>query len=69
MSLSEARSIWSLVQIDEFIYTILLSDKVYTPKILGTCGHIFALEKVLNQDLPFNDRHGLILLFSFLYFN
>jgi len=58
MSLSEARSIWSLVQIDEFVYSMLLSDKVYTPKILGTCGHIFALEKVINQDLPFDDKQG-----------
>jgi hypothetical protein len=62
MSLSEARSIWSLVQIDEFVYSMLLSDKVYTPKILGTCGHIFALEKVINQNLPFDDKQGCILL-------
>jgi len=67
MSLSEARSIWSLVQIDEFVYTILLSDKVYTPKILGTCGHLFALEKIINPDLPFNDEQGLILLFISLF--
>ncbi|CAF1169991.1 unnamed protein product [Adineta steineri] len=59
ISLSEARSIWSLVQIDEFIYTILLSDKAYTPKIVGTCGHIFALEKVVNPDLPFDDKKEL----------
>lgn len=39
---------------------MLLSNKGYTPKILGTCGHIFALEKVVNQNLPFNDKQGLI---------
>ncbi|CAF1323581.1 unnamed protein product [Adineta ricciae] len=60
ISLSEARSIWSLVQIDEFIYTLLLSDKFYTPKIVGTCGHIFAVEKVLNAKLPFDDKQELL---------
>ncbi|UJR24051.1 hypothetical protein I4U23_027019 [Adineta vaga] len=60
ISLSEARSIWSLVQIDEFIYTLLLSDKFYIPKIHGTCGHIFAVEQVLNGKLPFNDQQELL---------
>ncbi|CAF0893153.1 unnamed protein product [Rotaria sordida] len=59
ISLSEARSLWSLVQIDEFFYTILLSDKVYTPKIRGTCGHIFAIEKVIYHNLPFDDKQEL----------
>jgi hypothetical protein len=64
MSLAEARSLWSLVQIDEFIYSMLLSDKVYTPKILGTCGHLFALEKVIHPHLPFDDKQGIIFHFS-----
>ena len=65
MSISEARSLWSLVQIEEFLYTMLLSDKVYTPKIVGTCGHIFALEKVINPNLPFNDKKGFIHFFLY----
>ncbi|CAF3265025.1 unnamed protein product [Rotaria socialis] len=59
ISLSEARSLWSLIQIDEFVYTILLSDKAYAPKIRGTCGHIFALDKVINQNLPFDEKQEL----------
>jgi len=47
---------------DEFVYSILLSNTGYTPKILGTCGHIFALEKVTNQKLPFNDERELYSL-------
>ena len=62
LSLSEARSLWSLVQIDEFLYTMFLIDKFYTPKIVGTCGHIFALEKVQHRNLPFDGKRGIFLL-------
>jgi hypothetical protein len=48
---------------------MLLSDKVYIPKILGTCGHIFALEKVINQNLPFDDKQGFYFFFIFFLFN
>ncbi|CAF3687678.1 unnamed protein product [Rotaria sp. Silwood1] len=61
ISLTEARSLWSLVQIDEFLYTILLSDKIYIPKIRGTCGHIYAIEKVIYPHLPFDNKQELFL--------
>lgn len=58
MSLSEARSIWSLVQIDEFVYSMLLANRGYVPKVHGSCGHIFALDRIQNQGLPFNEKRG-----------
>lgn len=37
---------------------MLLSDKIYTPKIRGTCGHLFAIDKIISQNLPFDNKQG-----------
>ena len=43
---------------DEFLYFIFFSNQHYIPKILGTCGNLFSIEKISNPKLPFNNQQS-----------
>lgn len=58
ISLSEARSLWSLVQIEEFVYSFVFKDRSSTPKIRSTCGNVFTVERAHSNELPFDDNRG-----------
>ena len=38
------KSIWSLTQQDEYLFLQYFSDNQFLPDILGTCGHLYAME-------------------------
>ncbi|XP_059839879.1 divergent protein kinase domain 1A-like isoform X1 [Hemitrygon akajei] len=46
ISLAEAKSTWALLQLNEFLITVILQDKEHTPKLLGFCGDLYVTEKV-----------------------
>ena len=46
MSLAEAKSIWSLLQIKDFFMHFIFSDTSHVPQILGTCGDTYFLQNV-----------------------
>ncbi|XP_069497914.1 divergent protein kinase domain 1A isoform X3 [Ambystoma mexicanum] len=46
VSLSEAKSAWALVQLNEFLLMVILRDKEHTPKLLGFCGDVYMMERV-----------------------
>ena len=37
ISLSEARSSWALIQLNEFLLAVVLQDREHTPKLLCFC--------------------------------
>ncbi|KAL6470819.1 hypothetical protein MHYP_G00219380 [Metynnis hypsauchen] len=51
VSLAEAKSVWALLQIDEFVPMLALQDKEHAPRLLGFCGHLYATERVANSAL------------------
>ncbi|KAG9266012.1 protein FAM69B-like [Astyanax mexicanus] len=51
VSLAEAKSVWALLQIDEFVPMLALQDKEHAPRLLGFCGHLYATERVANAAL------------------
>ncbi|KAL7844802.1 hypothetical protein SRHO_G00233410 [Serrasalmus rhombeus] len=51
VSLAEAKSVWALLQIDEFVPMLALQDKEHAPRLLGFCGHLYATERVANGAL------------------
>ncbi|XP_041967788.1 divergent protein kinase domain 1A-like [Alosa alosa] len=56
ISLSEARSAWALIQLNEFLLAVVLQDREHTPKLLGFCGDLYVVEKV-----PYAPLYGLSL--------
>ncbi|XP_051568376.1 divergent protein kinase domain 1A-like [Myxocyprinus asiaticus] len=46
ISLSEAHSAWALIQLNEFLLSIVLQDREHTPRLLGYCGDLYVMEKV-----------------------
>ncbi|XP_056133391.1 divergent protein kinase domain 1A-like [Lampris incognitus] len=46
ISLPEARSMWALLQLNEFLLEIVLQDREHTPRLLGFCGDLYVTEKV-----------------------
>ncbi|XP_051996994.1 divergent protein kinase domain 1A-like isoform X3 [Xyrauchen texanus] len=46
ISLSEAHSAWALLQLNEFLLSIVLQDREHTPRLLGYCGDMYVIEKV-----------------------
>lgn len=44
LRLTESLSCWELIQSDEYMLYMLLSDLSAVPKVYGTCGDIYAVE-------------------------
>uniref|UniRef100_A0A1A8CQ87 Family with sequence similarity 69, member B n=1 Tax=Nothobranchius kadleci TaxID=1051664 RepID=A0A1A8CQ87_NOTKA len=51
VSLAEAKSIWALLHIDEFLLMVALQEKEHTPKLLGFCGDLYVTERVSHSSL------------------
>ncbi|XP_053743966.1 divergent protein kinase domain 1B [Synchiropus splendidus] len=51
VSLAEAKSIWALIQINEFLLMMALQEKEHTPKLLGFCGDLYVTERVSHSSL------------------
>ncbi|XP_064650186.1 divergent protein kinase domain 1A-like isoform X2 [Lineus longissimus] len=60
LSLSEAKTIWSLLQNNEFFLLIILSDSAHVPKVNGFCGDMYAIEKIPNTYLYLRSKSGLM---------
>uniref|UniRef100_A0A667XR35 Divergent protein kinase domain 1A n=1 Tax=Myripristis murdjan TaxID=586833 RepID=A0A667XR35_9TELE len=56
ISLPEARSMWALLQLNEFLLALVLQDREHTPKLLGFCGDLYVVEKV-----PYSPLYGISL--------
>ncbi|XP_054853495.1 divergent protein kinase domain 1B [Eublepharis macularius] len=46
LSLAEARSIWALLQLNDFLLTLSLHEKEHTSKLFGHCGDLYITEKI-----------------------
>ncbi|ELU07386.1 hypothetical protein CAPTEDRAFT_174120 [Capitella teleta] len=46
VSLAEAKSLWALLQHTDFLVAFVFQASEYIPKLLGSCGDLFALERV-----------------------
>jgi len=53
VSLAEAKSIWALLQLNEFLLMLSLHEKEHTSKLLGYCGDLYVTEKI-----PHNSLYG-----------
>uniref|UniRef100_A0A8C6ZPE0 Divergent protein kinase domain 1B n=1 Tax=Nothoprocta perdicaria TaxID=30464 RepID=A0A8C6ZPE0_NOTPE len=53
VSLAEAKSIWALLQLNEFLLLLSLHEKEHAPKLLGHCGDLYVTEKI-----PHNSLYG-----------
>lgn len=51
VSLAEARSAWALLQLDEVLLSMVLQGRSHTPKLLGFCGDLYAVERVASTPL------------------
>uniref|UniRef100_H3BHS2 Divergent protein kinase domain 1B n=2 Tax=Latimeria chalumnae TaxID=7897 RepID=H3BHS2_LATCH len=51
VSLAEAKSIWALLQLNEFLLMISLHEKEHISKLLGYCGDLYVTEKVPQDSL------------------
>ncbi|XP_021446240.1 divergent protein kinase domain 1B isoform X2 [Oncorhynchus mykiss] len=51
VSLAEAKSVWALLQINEFLLMVALQEKEHTPKLLGFCGDLYVTERVSHSSL------------------
>ncbi|XP_048858578.1 divergent protein kinase domain 1B-like [Brienomyrus brachyistius] len=51
VSLAEAKSIWALLQVNEFLLMMALHEKEHTPKLLGFCGDLYVTERVDHSSL------------------
>lgn len=51
VSLAEAKSIWALLHINEFLLMVALQEKEHTPKLLGFCGDLYVTERVGHSSL------------------
>ncbi|CDQ57542.1 unnamed protein product [Oncorhynchus mykiss] len=52
VSLAEAKSVWALLQINEFLLMVALQEKEHTPKLLGFCGDLYVTERVSHRNGP-----------------
>ncbi|XP_023673694.1 divergent protein kinase domain 1B-like isoform X1 [Paramormyrops kingsleyae] len=46
VSLAEAKSVWALLQVNEFLLMMALQEKEHTPNLLGFCGDLYVTEQV-----------------------
>uniref|UniRef100_A0A8B9EVE3 Divergent protein kinase domain 1B n=1 Tax=Anser cygnoides TaxID=8845 RepID=A0A8B9EVE3_ANSCY len=51
VSLAEAKSIWALLQLNEFLLLLSLHEKEHTSKLLGHCGDLYVTEKIPHSSL------------------
>uniref|UniRef100_A0A8B9TER0 Divergent protein kinase domain 1B n=1 Tax=Anas platyrhynchos TaxID=8839 RepID=A0A8B9TER0_ANAPL len=51
VSLAEAKSIWALLQLNEFLLLLSLHEKEHTAKLLGYCGDLYVTEKIPHSSL------------------
>ncbi|KAK7131513.1 hypothetical protein R3I94_016592 [Phoxinus phoxinus] len=51
VSLAEAKSVWALLQINEFVLMVALQDKEHAPHLLGFCGDLYVTEHVAHSAL------------------
>ncbi|PWA26482.1 hypothetical protein CCH79_00001101 [Gambusia affinis] len=51
VSLAEAKSIWALLHINEFLLMVALQEKEHSPKLLGFCGDLYVTERVSHSSL------------------
>ncbi|KAA0719790.1 Protein FAM69B [Triplophysa tibetana] len=51
VSLAEAKSVWALLQINEFVLMVALHDKEHAPRLLGFCGDLYVTEHVAHSAL------------------
>nr|XP_033816563.1 divergent protein kinase domain 1B isoform X1 [Geotrypetes seraphini] len=51
VSLAEAKSIWALLQLNEFLLILSLHEKEHTSKLLGHCGDLYVTEKITHNSL------------------
>nr|XP_021327443.1 protein FAM69A-like isoform X1 [Danio rerio] len=56
ISLSEAHSAWALLQLNEFLLSVVLQEREHTPRLLGFCGDLYVMEKV-----PYVPLYGVSL--------
>lgn len=54
VSLAEAKSIWALLQLNEFLLIVSLHEKEHTAQLLGFCGDLYITEKV-----PYHSLHSV----------
>ncbi|XP_030625405.1 divergent protein kinase domain 1B [Chanos chanos] len=51
VSLSEAKSVWALLRINEFLLMMALQEKEHAPRLLGFCGDLYVTESVAHSAL------------------
>lgn len=51
LSLAEAKSVWALLQLNDFLLTLSLHEKEHTSKLLGHCGDLYITEKIPHVSL------------------
>ncbi|XP_043914470.1 divergent protein kinase domain 1B [Protopterus annectens] len=51
VSLAEAKSVWALLQVNEFLLMISLHEKEHISKLMGYCGNLYVTEKVPHDSL------------------
>lgn len=51
VSLAEAKSIWALLQLNEFLLMLSLHEKEHTSQLLGYCGDLYITEKIPHDSL------------------
>ncbi|XDV38298.1 hypothetical protein PO909_007740 [Leuciscus waleckii] len=51
VSLAEAKSVWALLQINEFVLMVALQDKEHAPHLMGFCGDLYVTEHVSHSAL------------------
>ncbi|XP_014385191.1 PREDICTED: protein FAM69B [Myotis brandtii] len=56
VSLAEAKSVWALLQRNEFLLLLSLQDKEHAARLLGFCGDLYVTEGVPVQQPRWKDR-------------
>lgn len=57
VSLAEAKSVWALLQRNEFLLLLSLQEKEHASRLLGYCGDLY-----LTEGIPHSSWHGAVLL-------
>jgi len=60
VTLSEAKSIWSLLQNSEFFMRFIFADTEHLPALQGFCGDMYAFDYVTHRQL-YNKQHSPLL--------